>query len=160
MDEVYRRWSTFDEPDGMDATALYDEHGEALERYKGGENDTTSRKLRAELEEAKQHLRNAIASAGSPPSSEVNTLPFPQQVALRAELNTLLGRKVVPERPLALYQQVGVAQRPTYDLIADRVLGPDVGRPSSFLDVEDSYASHVAHRLTQLVSAWRPNLAR
>ncbi|MEE2974036.1 MAG: hypothetical protein VX831_02205, partial [Candidatus Thermoplasmatota archaeon] len=37
MDEVYRRWSTFDEPDGMDATALYDEHGEALERYKGGE---------------------------------------------------------------------------------------------------------------------------
>ena len=37
VDEVYRRWSTFDEPDGMDATALYNEHGEALERYKGGE---------------------------------------------------------------------------------------------------------------------------
>lgn len=37
MDEVYRRWSTFDEPDGMDATALYDEYGEALERYKGGD---------------------------------------------------------------------------------------------------------------------------
>ena len=35
MDEVYLRWSTFDEPDGMDATALYNEHGEALERYKG-----------------------------------------------------------------------------------------------------------------------------
>ena len=33
MDEVYRRWSTFEEPDGMDATALYDEYGEALERY-------------------------------------------------------------------------------------------------------------------------------
>ena len=108
-------------------------------------------KLRAELEEAKQHLRNAIASAGSPPSSEVNTpaLPSTGRPAL-SKLNTLLGRKVVPERPLALYQQVGVAQRPTYDLIADRVLGPDVGRPSSFLDVEDSYASHVAHRLTQL----------
>ena len=37
MDEVYRRWSTCDEPDGMDAPALYDAHGEALERYKGGE---------------------------------------------------------------------------------------------------------------------------
>ena len=37
MDEVYRRWSTFEEPDGMDATALYDEYGEALERYKGGD---------------------------------------------------------------------------------------------------------------------------
>lgn len=35
MDEVYRRWSTFEEPEGMDATALYDEYGEALERYKG-----------------------------------------------------------------------------------------------------------------------------
>ena len=35
MDEVYLRWSTFDEPDGMDATALYNEYGEALERYKG-----------------------------------------------------------------------------------------------------------------------------
>ncbi len=35
MDEVYQRWSTFDEPDGMDATALYNEHGEALRRYKG-----------------------------------------------------------------------------------------------------------------------------
>jgi hypothetical protein len=37
MEEVYRRWSTFEEPDGMDATALYNEHGEALERYKGGD---------------------------------------------------------------------------------------------------------------------------
>lgn len=37
MDEVYHRWSSFDEPDGMDATALYNEHGEALKRYKGGE---------------------------------------------------------------------------------------------------------------------------
>jgi len=108
-------------------------------------------KLRAELEEAKQHLRNAIASAGSPPPSEANTpaLSSTGRPAL-SKLNTLLGRKVVPERPLALYQQVGVAQRPTYDLIADRVLGPDVGRPTSFLDIEDSYASHVAHRLTQL----------
>ena len=26
MEEVYRRWSTFEEPDGMDATALYNEH--------------------------------------------------------------------------------------------------------------------------------------
>ena len=37
MDEVYRRWSTFEEPDAMDATALYNEHGEAMKRYTGGE---------------------------------------------------------------------------------------------------------------------------
>ena len=45
---------------------------------------------------------------------------------------------------------MGVPQRPTYDLIADRVLGPNVGQPSSFLDIEHNYASHVAHRLTEL----------
>ncbi|MEL0266377.1 MAG: DnaA/Hda family protein [Candidatus Poseidoniales archaeon] len=108
-------------------------------------------KLRAELEEAKQHLRNAIDSANSPPSEETTSPSRPPagRPAL-SKLNTLLGTTVVPERPLALHQRVGVAQRPTYDLIADRVLGPDVGRPTSFLDVEDSYASHVAHRLTQL----------
>ncbi len=35
IDEAYERWSTFEEPDGMDATALYNEHGEALNRYSG-----------------------------------------------------------------------------------------------------------------------------
>ena len=108
-------------------------------------------KLRAELEEAKQHLRSAIESAATASSSE--TKPSPSSPSGRpalSKLNTLLGTTVVPERPLSLYQQVGVPQRPTYDLIADRVLGPDVGRPASFLDVEDSYASHVAKRLTQL----------
>ena len=35
MEDVYLRWSTFDEPDGLDATALYSEHGEALKRYEG-----------------------------------------------------------------------------------------------------------------------------
>jgi hypothetical protein len=37
MDDVYRRWSTFEDHDGMDSTALYDEYGEALERYEGGD---------------------------------------------------------------------------------------------------------------------------
>lgn len=35
MEDIYERWSTFDEPEDMDSTALYNEHGEALERYKG-----------------------------------------------------------------------------------------------------------------------------
>ena len=106
-------------------------------------------KLRAELEEAKQHLRHAIETAASHP--EVHPpAPVPSGRPALSKLNTLLGTTVVPERPLALYQQVGVPQRPTYDLIANRVLGPDVGRPTSFLDIEDSYASHVAQRLKQL----------
>lgn len=36
MDAVYQRWSTFEEQDGQDSTALYNEKGEVLKRYKGG----------------------------------------------------------------------------------------------------------------------------
>ncbi|MBR69167.1 MAG: hypothetical protein CMA86_06635 [Euryarchaeota archaeon] len=36
LDEMYEKWTTFEEVDGLDATALYNEKGEALERYKGG----------------------------------------------------------------------------------------------------------------------------
>lgn len=36
IDEMYERWSTFEEEDGLDATALYSESGEELKRYKGG----------------------------------------------------------------------------------------------------------------------------
>ena len=36
IDEMYEKWTTFEEVDGLDATALYNEKGEALERYKGG----------------------------------------------------------------------------------------------------------------------------
>lgn len=37
VEKAYVEWSTFDEPDGMDATALYNERGEALKRYSGEE---------------------------------------------------------------------------------------------------------------------------
>ena len=37
VEKAYVEWSTFDEPDGMDATALYNESGEALKRYSGEE---------------------------------------------------------------------------------------------------------------------------
>jgi len=36
MEEIYQRWTTFDEEEGLESTALYNEKGEALERYKGG----------------------------------------------------------------------------------------------------------------------------
>ena len=37
MEDIYVRWSTFDDLEDMDSTALYDEFGEALQRYKGDE---------------------------------------------------------------------------------------------------------------------------
>ena len=107
-------------------------------------------KLRAELEEAKQHLRAAIGASEPRPTAPKEVPASESGRPALSKLNTLLGTTTVPDRPLALYQQVGVAQRPTYDLIANRVLGPGVESPTSFLDVEDNYASHVAHRLTEL----------
>ena len=35
IEAMYQRWSTFEEQDGLDSTALYSEKGEALKRYKG-----------------------------------------------------------------------------------------------------------------------------
>ena len=108
--------------------------------------------LRSELEDAKRHLRSAVAhaTAASPAAEPNRTSTEPNQRPAMSKLNTLLGNKVVPERPLALFQTVGVPQRPTYDLIAERVLGPQVGEPTSFLGAEATYASHVAKRLVEL----------
>ena len=109
-------------------------------------------KLRSELEDAKRHLRSAVvtASTSPPPSAPVGESTASNQRPAMSKLNTLLGTKVVPDRSLALFQTVGVSQRPTYDLIAERVLGPQVGEPTSFLDAEANYASHVAKRLVEL----------
>jgi hypothetical protein len=35
IDDAYERWSTFEEQNGMDSTALYNEKGEPLDRYAG-----------------------------------------------------------------------------------------------------------------------------
>ena len=111
---------------------------------------STPTKLRTQLEEAKRQLRDSIhlqqTNAGpveEPPAQA-------QQRPARSKLNTLLGKTSVPQRPLSLFQTVGVAQRPTYDLIADRILGADVGTPPSFLDNQTGYAHHVAERLMHL----------
>ena len=107
-------------------------------------------KLRLELEEAKRHLLTAIEDKSlSTEEPGTSTPKQPERQAL-SKLNTLLGKSSVPQRPLSLFQNLGVPQRPTYDLIAHRILGPDVGAPTSFLDTNDTYSTHVAQRLTQL----------
>ena len=35
IEAKYERWSTFEEQDGLDSTALYGEKGQMLKRYKG-----------------------------------------------------------------------------------------------------------------------------
>ncbi len=109
-------------------------------------------KLRTQLEEAKRQLRDSIHAqhVTDGPSVEPSTPSDAHQRPARSKLNTLLGKTSVPRRPLSLFQTVGVSQRPTYDLIADRILGTDVGAPQSFLDHHTGYAHHVAERLLHL----------
>ena len=108
-------------------------------------------KLRAQLEEAKRQLRDSIHAQQNTSASPSNEQAGAEKERpARSKLNTLLGKTSVPQRPLSLFQTVGVAQRPTYDLIADRILGADVGTPSSFLERESGYAHHVAQRLMHL----------
>ena len=104
-------------------------------------------KLRSVLEEAKRHLRDTIATHQAPATSTPSPIHTDSTEPARSKLNTLLGRQTVEKRSLSLFQSVGVPQRPTYDLIANRILGPDVGEHRSFLDEGSAYADHVAQRL-------------
>ena len=111
---------------------------------------TPPTKLRSQLEEAKRQLKDSIHArdVALPPPVEARVLN--EERPARSKLNTLLGKTSVPQRPLSLFQTVGAPQRPTYDLIADRILGPEVGAPPSFLDAPSGYAHHVAARLRHL----------
>ena len=107
-------------------------------------------KLRLELEEAKRHLQTVIEAETPTPSVKVTSEAVEPERQALSKLNTLLGKSSVPQRPLSLFQNLGVPQRPTYDGIAHRILGPDVGAATSFLDNDDNYSTHVAQRLAQL----------
>ncbi|HJM55651.1 MAG TPA: DnaA/Hda family protein [Poseidonia sp.] len=112
---------------------------------------STPTKLRLALEDAKEKLRDSIHL--KTPSKNQITKPKQQQVAkhkAKSKLNTLLGTSEVERQNLSLFQKVGVPQRPTYDLIAERVLGGSIPEHTTFLDEKSSYADHVAERLKKL----------
>ena len=111
-------------------------------------------------------LREAIAAAQrglprSPPVSEKTGTSVNTEVAEApassvrpaSKLNRLLGTAHMPRDRLPLFQRVGVEQRPTYDLVAERVLGANVAshRPGW---TDSPYATHVAERLGQLRERW------
>ena len=111
-------------------------------------------------------LREAIAAAQrglprSPPVSEKTGTSVNTEVAEApassvrpaSKLNRLLGTAHMPRDRLPLFQRVGVEQRPTYDLVAERVLGTNVAshRPGW---TDSGYATHVAERLGQLRERW------
>ena len=107
----------------------------------------SSTKLRAALQEAKSHLRDSIGEHTLNRSAVPQSETFPQQKNARSKLNTMLGRHTVETQPLSLFQRAGVPQRPTYDLISNRILGSDISEHRTFLDERSDYADHVASRL-------------
>ena len=111
-------------------------------------------KLRLALEDAKEKLRGSIHLHEAPKkhASEHRSEPIPKHKA-QSKLNTLLGTSEVEGQRISLFQKVGVPQRPTYDLIAERVLGSSLPEHTTFLDEHSSYADHVAERLKKLRSS-------
>jgi len=110
---------------------------------------STPTKLRSVLDDAKRHLGDYGVSP-APPAGVSHHSEGTNHEPARSKLNTLRGVTSVEQRPLSVFQRVGVPQRPTYDLIAERVLGPNVPQHRNFLEEGSTYADHVAQRLRQL----------
>ena len=102
-------------------------------------------KLRLALEAAKAKLEGRKVD-----HDLVNVAEAPSSAIPASKLNTLLGTAHVPRQRVPLFQRVGVTQRPTYDLLAERVLGADV---AAYEPKQSGYADHVAARLRSMRSA-------
>ena len=110
----------------------------------------------------KEHLDLAIARAKQRLSDTGATTSFPEEEprsdkktqSPKSRLNQLLGKREVPvPQQGALLQRVGVVQRPTYDLVADAVLGKESRKHQPALNLatdDESLASIVANRLRNL----------
>jgi hypothetical protein len=113
----------------------------------------SSRKANLDLAiaQAKQRLSDLGAAAKLPEEvQETKQKGLPP----KSRLNRLLGKQSVPDtRRGTLLQRVGVVERPTYDLVADAVLGKEsrLHQPSLNLHTDDgSLASIVSSRLKSL----------
>ena len=76
-------------------------------------------KLALALELAKQRLNQSesgIDRVSKPPKNE-------EKSRSKSKMNRILGKDVKDQRGSTLLQRTGVAQRPTFDLVADNVLG-------------------------------------
>lgn len=103
------------------------------------------------IAQAKQRLSDLGAATKLP---EEKTNVQPKGKPPQSRLNRLLGKRSVPDtRKSTLLQRVGVVERPTYDLVADAVLGKEsrVHQPTMNLHSDDgSLASIVSTRLRSL----------
>lgn len=119
-----------------------------------GVNDLVTRKHR--LDHAIEMAKNQLLQSG------LNDLQFPQEATVNKEkkqlplsrMNRLLGKSTVADgRNSTLLQQTGVAQRPSFDLLADSVLGTQSKqhKPSINLqDESDDFSGIASRRIVSL----------
>ena len=71
----------------------------------------------------------------------------------KSRMNRLLGKDVQDQRPGTLLQRTGVVERPTFDLVADKVLGKESKRRAPAIDLQsngDSLSDIAARRIRSL----------
>ena len=112
------------------------------------------RKERLDL--AIQKAKNQLIQNG------VDSLQFPQETSVKEEkpilplsrMNRLLGKSTVADtRHSSILQRTGVAQRPTFDLIADSTLGTDSRGHTPVINLQNDghdFASIAARRIKSL----------
>tara|TARA_Y100000766_G_scaffold283115_1_gene297961 strand:+ start:19866 stop:21896 length:2031 start_codon:yes stop_codon:yes gene_type:complete len=104
-------------------------------------------KLALALELAKQRL-NQTGTGIERVATSANEEP-----RSKSKMNRLLGKRVQDQRPFTLLQRTGVAERPTFDLVADKVLGKESRHRVPSLDLQsngDSLSDIAARRIRSL----------
>ena len=105
-------------------------------------------KLALALELAKQRLHQS--------GTGIERVPTPakkEKSRSKSKMNRLLGKDVQDQRQGTLLQRTGVAERPTFDLVADKVLGKESKRRTQALDLQsngDSLSDIAARRIRSL----------
>lgn len=105
-------------------------------------------KLALALELAKQRLHQSGTGI-----ERVQTPQKKEKSQSKSKMNRLLGKDVQDQRQGTLLQRTGVAERPTFDLVADKVLGKESKRRAPALDLQsngDSLSDIAARRIRSL----------
>ena len=118
---------------------------------------TRRQQLNLALENAKKHLER-LNPAGKEDSEAI---VIEKPISARSKLNKILGRKSVEDtRKSRLLQRVGVSSRPTFDILADHVLGREsrTFKPSIELnnrgeDISDIVASRIQNLRDRTLSS-------
>ena len=118
---------------------------------------TRKQKLNSALENAKKHLEKLNPNENHISDIEITEKP----ITAKSKLNRILGKSSVEDtRKSRLLQRVGVSSRPTFDILADHVLGresrtfkPSVELKNRGEDISDVVASRIQNLRDRTLSS-------